>query len=130
MDAPEIGAVFRRNGVKLVGDGELDVAPSVREQLGQLGLKDRNGHRLYLNSLKKLFGAVDGLVREAGDNLREHAELPKGVPLHRAPWAEGKVHVEPPVGKEVIHPLRGSRINRAAQHHMLTAPQVLGHFFG
>src|SRR5262249_14421165 len=92
------------NHVELVGGGELDVPPAIREQLGQLCLLDLEPYDLRHNQREKGGRPIHSLFRTAGNNLRELFQLPDPVALRdtlrtvrkvplAAVHAEGAQHV-------------------------------------
>src|ERR1700733_12336342 len=54
VDALKIEAVGFGEHIKLVGDGEIHIAPAVREQLGQLCFKGGELDQIFIDDRKQL----------------------------------------------------------------------------
>ena len=76
---------------ELVRDGELHVAPRVREQLRELGLLGRRPDRLRRRAAEQRLGPLAGARRVGADDLGQRPELLEGVALGDPLRAEREV---------------------------------------
>jgi hypothetical protein len=112
--------------VQLVGGGELDVAPGVGEQLGELGLLRAEVHGRGAEPPEQAAGALAATLAAAADDLRQRAQLHHRPALGDPFGAEGDVHVAAGLGDQLLHQRGDPRVDGAAQHQQLPVHQVLG----
>ena len=80
-DALEVEAEVVGDHVELVGGRELDVAPRVREQLGELGFLDVEVDDRVGEAPEQRLGPGDRPLGAAGDDLRELEQLDQRLAL-------------------------------------------------
>ena len=80
VDAVEVGLEMLGHHVELVGDGEVDVAPGVAEQLGQLRLDRLEEDHLWADEPEKGGGPFGRARRRAADQLRQLLQLDQRLP--------------------------------------------------
>jgi hypothetical protein len=111
--------------VELVGRGELDVPPHVREQLGQFrllgGHPDPGGGQQAEQGLR----ALERGLLTAGDDLGEFEQLGHGPALGDPLRAEHHVDGEAEAGDHLLHQRGDARVDGAAQDQQLAVAQVL-----
>ena len=100
VDPIEVDAVVRCDHEELVRRGELDVAPDVGEDLGQLRLERRETKDRPGDLAKELLGHRDALLVAARDDLRQLGKLLHGLALGHALGTERDVNVTPQPGDE------------------------------
>ena len=111
---------------ELVGDGELHVAPGVREQLGELGLLARGPQRLGGQPPEQRLGPVAGGRGVRADDLGQRVQLLERVALGDPLRAEGDVHVLAAVREGGGDVLGRARIDRAAQDDQRAVAELAG----
>ena len=94
--------------VKLVSSRKLDIAPGVREDLGQLGFQRRESHDLLGHPPKEQLGFGLSCLVATGDDLRLLDHLAQGVPLGDSFRAESNTNLLFAGHDELIHLVRGS----------------------
>ena len=110
--------------VELVRRRELDVAPRVREQLGQLGLFGLEVHDVVGQVAEQLAGTLERTRRPRRDDLGELEELDHRLAFGDALRAERHVDVEPEIGDQPLHHRGDTGVHGAAQHEELAGVQV------
>ena len=125
-DALEVEAEVVGDHVELVGRGELDVAPGVREQLGQLGLLGSSstivvGERAGTARRPARRAAVVRPETICGSSKQLGHRLALGDAL----GAERDVDVEAELGEQPLDQRGDARVHRAAQHEELAVAEVV-----
>ena len=108
---------------ELVGGGELDVAPGVREELGQLGLFGLHPDHLGREVPEELLGPVERGRLPARHDLREFEELGHRLSLGDPFGAEGDVDGLAEFGDRRFHEGGGTGIHGRTQDEQLSVPK-------
>jgi hypothetical protein len=109
---------------ELVCDGELHVAPGVRQKLCNLSLSGRGTHHLNVQMGEELAGALESLVAHGADQLWLAVNLPQGVTLRHSLRAESDLDA-PAMPQQPVHDIfGGARVNSAAQDDQGPVPHA------
>ena len=125
MNAIEIQAVGFSQHVELVGDGEVQVSPTVGEQLGQLGFQWLQFDDRGCDGEEQIAGAADRGRLKAGDDLRQLDQFLHGIAFGDALRTEGQVNVAAQRTNSLVHQLGNAGADRAPQHQQRSILDVL-----
>ena len=115
-DPRVVDARVVRDHEEAIRDGELHIAPRVREQLRHLGLARGRVDEARRDRGEERTGARTRDLGIGADDLGEARELVERVPLDDPLWAHGDVRLYTLLMQLSREPFRRPGIHRAAQH--------------
>ena len=120
VNAVEVGLEVLGHHEELVGDGEVEVAPGIAEELGQLGLDRLQEDHLGTDKAKQGRGPFPGPRRGSADQLRQLLQFHQRLALHDPLRTVGQVDVATALLPKLSgQPVGDAGKDRAAQHQKL-----------
>src|SRR5271157_872953 len=125
MNAVEIQAIGFGQHIELVGDGEVQVSPTVGEQLGQLGFQGRQFYDGGCNGEEQIARAANRDGIEARDDLRQLDQFLHSIAFGNALRTEGQIDIAGKRSNSLVHELGNAGADGAPQHQQRSILDVL-----
>ena len=125
IDAIEVEPVTLGEHVKLVGNGKIEVSPTVGEELGEFRLGGRQFNNIRRKDGKKLARPAPSLPAQTPPQSGAAAPVPRAPSFGNPLRTKGDVHLPSQRPDPVVNDLGDPRINGAAQHQQRVIGEMI-----